>query len=445
MSISISNRIIRTDRPNLARGHFYTWSVPPQSHRASNCGFITPLSRVLIGAIDSDPTSSLPSGFSTYGNNDPTGWAKRIADWQEYLGYYRGIGFVGDGASHGYLFLQNWGIGSISGGLINNPLDSVVGGLYGSGCFYNASGIAVWRSLTQRFASGLFTELALRTGIYPQGLAAPHLCDADYEADFANVIVPNNSGWLSYATGDSRFTTEVIAEKFIAASGAFVGVTFSNMYSDYLALGSGQPNLNASLYAADNRTFLNWFTKTTMQVKGYALQKALYEPLKSLFPNTRCGNYELTAPVSTGVWYDHFNTFNGITFGTGDRRILRCDFQAPNLYPPQMTAGRFDSSAGYGSTESEIYVNYTKLSMSACVTNNNLSTIPWIPHPDKIVGDGGGVGYIQTSGDIVEILNHGAVLDINEWTWWYDNGQESWDTLYNFSNYGIQIYSISGV
>jgi len=421
MAISRNNRYLRTTKPNVQSLH-YLWAVPPSSTQIHNHYNVVLPARAFLGNINAALTSgyqvsSLPSGFSTT-TNTPSGAASRVADWQEYFGYYKGYNTFYNDNYWGFLILQNWGnSGTWSTGysLMHHPSDAIGGFLNTP---FTAAGRQFWSAWTLEFASGLKRELDTRSGIYYETLAYPELVDIDYEDGIDSILTGSGVGWWISVTGDPRFNTETIGR--VTISGQFVDRTMSGLYSDYLARGGSPPNLTQSVFHASNSGFMSFFTYLGNLSRDYAMTKALYEPLKQFFPRMNCGNYQQTAQIGGNVVYDGFNLASAFSMSTGNVKVSDMDHQAPNLYGPQLTGGRWDDNAGFGTGNSQIWRTFNTRLLDACVSGNRLPVIPWTQPSGQYIANSN--TFTPSQSDLEFVWNYGASRGINHWKWFYGAG-----------------------
>jgi len=433
MTISIDNRQFRIDKPNQQSLH-YLWAVPPSSFLIHNAYNVVQPTRAFLGAIDSALTagyqiSALPVGF-TSGTSTPSGAASRIADWQEYFGYYKGYNRQNQGNYWGFLILQNYGVSGTwnSGSLLYHQADKI--GNYFQTPF-TASGIASWSGWTTQFASGLKNQLDTRSGIYFETLSYPQIVDVDYEETIDQALPASGTGWWILATGDSRYGTQNIVK--VPISGTLTTATLSGVYSMYLSRGGSPPDITRNIYHANNTGFLSFMNYLAGAVRDYALTQSLYNPLKVYFPEINCGNYGNTANINSGLVYDGYNPNGPFTYSTGSFKVSEMDHQSPDLYGPQMVTGRFDNTVGLGSTSSEIWRNYNKNLIDACVSGNVLPVIPWTTPSGTYFYNSG--SFTPSQLDLEDVWNYAASKGISNFKWFYESSYENYDKLLEHIKY----------
>jgi hypothetical protein len=344
-----------------------------------------------------------------------------VADWQEYFGYYKGYQTFANDNYWGFLILQNWGTsGTWHTGyaLLHHPGDAV--GPYLKTPF-TASGRQFWSSWTTEFASGLKRELDTRSGIYYETLAYPAVVDVDYEDGFDDVLPASGTGWWILVTGDARYSTQTVAQTFV--SGSMTNRTLSGLYADYIARGGSAPNLTQSVFHSSNSGFFSFINYVNSVCKDYAMQEALYNPLRVQFPRINCGNYEHTTNVSGTFVYDKFNLTSAFTHSTGLVKVSNVDHQAPNFYGPQMTFGRFDNNAGFGSGNSTIWRTFNQRLIDSCTTSS-IPVIPWVM-PSGAATDNG-VAFTPSQSDLEFVLNYAASKGISSLKWFYGSSAENY-------------------
>jgi hypothetical protein len=432
MPISFFNRLLDKPKANTQSLHLL-WAVPPSSFVINKAYNLVLPARAFLGAINlaltaDYQTSALPSGF-TSATDSPSGAASRIADWQEYFGYYKGYNDR-DPNYWGFLILQNWcnsGAWHSGNSLLRHPGDAI--GSYISTPF-TASGRAAWTPLSTAFASGLKVQLDTRSGIYFETLAYPAYMDSDYEESCMDDILPaSGTGWWRIATGDARFATQTVCKVWL--SGSFQNQTLSGLYAMHLARGGTAPNMAQSVYHSSNTGFLPFVGFVGNLVRDYAVTESLYNPLRSYFPKMNCGNYQNTAHVS-GVAYDDFNLASAYTNSTGFVKVTDSDHQAPALYGPQMNTGRFDVTTSFGSGYNEIWRNYNMRLIDSC-TLSNVPVIPWIVPSGSSTQNG--VNFTPTQIDSESVWNYAAYKGITHFKWFYSSGSENYDKIYDHIKY----------
>lgn len=435
MTISRDNRYFRTAKANVQSLH-YLWAVPPSSFQIHNHYNVVLPARAFLGNINAALTSgyqvaNLPSGFSTT-TNTPSGAASRVADWQEYFGYYKGYNNFYNDNYWGFLILQNWGnSGTWHTGyaLLHHPGDAI--GPYLKTPF-TASGRQFWTAWSTEFASGLKRELDTRTGIYFEGLTYPEVVDVDYEDGIDDALPASGTGWWILVTGDARYATQTVTQTTV--SGTFQNRTLSGLYADYIARGGTAPNLSQNIYHASNSGFLSFITYLGNTVRDYAITQSLYNPLKQFMPRVNCGNYQQTAQIGGNIVYDGFNLASAFTMSTGNVKVSDMDHQAPNLYGPQLTGGRWDDNAGFGTGNSQIWRTFNTRLLDACVSGNRLPVIPWTQPSGQYISNSS--TFTPSQQDLEFVWNYGASLGVNHWKWFYGAGStENYNVLLNHIKY----------
>lgn len=135
---------------------------------------------------------------------------------------------------------------------------------------------------------------------------------------------------------DPRYATEIVWEEWTGTQ--WVGRTWQDTYN---MMGSPAHTYDYMTGSAQNQTFVRKLQPYIMKMMDYALWKFIYEPLKSIFPGIKCGNYGIYVGTSLAYW--DIPSKNNSWLRTpvdGDlptnRMKLRADYGAPYLYTPNV-------------------------------------------------------------------------------------------------------------
>lgn len=326
--------------------------------------------------------------------------AEAVAHHFFVRGYIRGSGAYESGNYHGAFFVQNWGQQSYNGQQVcilnKNPkdavsqttpfhvrtddLDGVVVTGWGIEAMYQASGIAECTLWTERFGQTLKIWLdAYPSGVGPTQLCYPKYAHWDMESSrtpeaYFNTSYPAGSGgivedgWRRNASGDARYTTEIIADRWVAASGGYVGQTWRQIEPTGI-------DPNTAWYGPNNAPWVQNFYGANVAVQGYGLKKALKEPLKALFPSIEVGNYYHFYNPGSGFRQTINFAFENIHNDIG----LDLDYQSPVLYTSRQSI--FDPDQTLDSSTYQFRERISKLESIGSPTGK---IMPWIDMAGRI-------------------------------------------------------------
>lgn len=252
---------------------------------------------------------------------------------------------------------------------------------------------------------------------------------------------------------DPRFATEVVYEDWDGKQ--WIGKTLFDAYTE-----AGFNKLkNKGYTAGDKARKIYWFQDINREfcramepyfqrINDHALNAALYEPMKQVFPDIITGNYNIYHGISKAAKNQHFEVRN-IWARTpkndwNNKKYLHADYQCPVCYSVDMSQYKYTvntfqeasvidaSSVGHiyywnahclGKTSQEIYNNcmiqYVRNCTASSATNekgNVTACIPWIEPPHEKVGGSEGVGVHDASyNDILTILKAHYNLGVRRW------------------------------
>lgn len=205
-------------------------------------------------------------------------------------------------------------------------MQSLSAGLYTPWC---QRGIAEVAPLTLYFAQQLKAELDARGLCYPAELVL------DNEQSPIGWTLANGDGSVQRGNfnnvrADDRYGESTVYE--IRSGSTYVPVT----YQDHFDLHNGGGEISALLvggkfngsYGAPPVHAMLWRLYTFAY--DYAEHKAFYEPWKSVFPGSKCGNYENRHVPPDSDKKIVINTSSGLEVAC---EHLRSDISAPVLYP----------------------------------------------------------------------------------------------------------------
>lgn len=288
-------------------------------------GFL-PIARCRVDAFDLPPGAA-PHAFT------PVGVAENILAWVKYCDTRRTA--AGKTYEHWTFFLQNWGVENVNNylsdrenafGLCLNWRDAVkndqlVDPRSACNVFYCEQGIEVNRTWTRAFLESLASLLE------SENLYAPFEVHFDWESlirsSWSIPTPPTEKGSWNYMLEDPRYSTELID-----------GNKTLQEYWDSAFNSSGLDltfNDQQYVWNTSNIEFRVWYHGISMQVADYAIDEALYRPVREKFPGTECGNY-LIYPKDKNhpTFFDKANEPNG---PFNPFLMDRADFGAITAYP----------------------------------------------------------------------------------------------------------------
>lgn len=402
---------------------FNFYNIVDATHPVNNNPHIHQIARVRIEVPDFDK----PPGYASRTRNI-TGVVQTIGDWFEYLGYVRGSGWFGTGCYMGAVMVHNFGtdehftvMGYPTGGLLDQPEDGCGTGVYRRQTFYAATGILRARAWADQFLPLLKSELDSRNLCYPwlfnEDIEVTHgTAEGILHAttgNYGNGVYVHDGSWVDMIN-DPRNVTETLYER-LENGIRRVPVTMTGLLAKYYADGNPAPNITGLPYFQGvNQSWYNFWTNAAELCKDYAIYKSWYEPVKSIFPESRVCNYGQLLVEYTGGYgvRDVGNPFVRYTSGLNDARL---DYFCPTLYGP-LIVNSFPESARYhvpstiyGSTTGEVYKNFVGSRLTGA-SGSHRSIIPWCPVPEELSADLPGFGstqYIYDADDIAYVMLSG--------------------------------------
>jgi len=251
---------------------------------------------------------------------------------------------------------------------------------------------------------------------------------------------------------DPRFTSEVVYEDWDGKQ--WIGKTLYDAFTE-----AGYTRKNKGYTAGDSTKKVYWFQDINREfhramepyyqrINDHALNKALYEPMKQVFPDIVTGNYNVYHGISKSAKNQHFEVRN-IWARTPKndwpvKKYLRADYQCPVCYSVDMSQYKYTAnthqeasvidaaSVGQfyhwnahclGKTPQEIYNNCMIQYVRNCTassatsdTGNATMCIPWIEPPHEKVGGSEGVTVHDASyNDILTVLKGHYKLGVRRW------------------------------
>lgn len=309
---------------------------------------------------------------------------------------------VDDEAPDSLATLQDGGKWYVPGSAKYPHMATLSAGLYTPWCEH---GIAEVAPLTLYFAQQLKEELDARNLCYPFELVL------DNEQSPIGWVLGNGDGSVQRGNfnnlrADSRYSSNTVYE--VRSGSAFVPMTYEdhfnehdseNEISDHLD-GEGQYKHSYGTYPAVHKMLWRLYTFAY----DYAEHKAFYEPWKSVFPLSKCSNYE-----NRHVPVDSENQVV-IDYGTGFSvpcEHLRSDTSAPVLYPNVNRpgfGGHSDPNQAFLAATRDIVDSCDKVNREfrgwaniPTEKNQTVNTIHW--NPDRFarfvaeMGKAGGHGF----------------------------------------------------
>ena len=251
---------------------------------------------------------------------------------------------------------------------------------------------------------------------------------------------------------DPRFKTEVVYDEWDGRR--WVGKTLHDAYTE---CGYGAENKGYTAGTKEkpiywfqdiNRDFVRKMESYYHRINDHAMHSVLYAPMKKIFRNIICGNYNFRHELSSAITnqsYETRNLFARVPFKDfALKKYLRADYQSPVCYSVDMAKGKYTADTfqpadviekaapngfyyynahALGKTPQEIYrncmVQYVRACTAVCkerVTGNPINVIPWIEPPhEKTGGDLGITVYEATEDDILFILKEHWKLGVRTW------------------------------
>ena len=484
---------------------------PLNTTELTNHPNVTTVANACMGNINANSGPSYFSGYSTYSLNNSTNFyckeyatdiGKRWADQFELNGLFydpndKTKQFGENGTRYGgSIFAQNWG-SHISNCSVKNMLmahhddllwhkDPATGGQIGIPAGWHKNSCQKIGDLAQleKLANDVTLSLAdfilwaahtMKKECDARNLCYPKLLAWDWEGHvglYYSADSNNNQGALIGAEGvrstnpaftisnafdlvmqDARFTTEVVYEEWDGKQ--WIGKT---LYDAYTEAGYNKTT-NKGYTAGDATKKVYWFQGINCEffrsmepyyqrINDHALSKALYEPMKQVFPDIITGNYNVYHGLSKAAKNQHFEVRN-IWARTPKnnwpvKKYLKADYQCPVCYSVDMSQYKYtantyqdanviDAAAPgtfyywnahcLGKTPQEIYNNCMTQYVRNCTavdatnqTGNPTMCIPWIEPPRERVGGHEGVTVHDASySDILTVLKNHYNLGVRRW------------------------------
>mgnify|MGYP006272769575 CR=1 FL=1 len=482
------------------------WDKPPVDHPMNKSGNVNIIARLRSAwAIDADIPSDTYGRYGEYNaTTNPNGWdkefyskgnaikvGKRLADWFEYQSLYKGKGQAHKGMYGGAIFIHNWGCQTEGSTLFKEiedhasdclTIDDFVGYKnateaqalhsklkYSVGFTKNS----IAKSTTESVVNGktilgiskwmetamlsMKAECDARNLCYPLYLAQDHenfepylfkLVGYDRKPALDALASDFPKEWASApwraAMADPRFATETVYEEWDGKQ--WIGKTLKDAYTE-----AGLPVFkNGEFFVSPtNNEFTRKMAPYIAKICDYALSKMLYEPIKKVFPNIQCGNYNIVMPTSSEPQNIYFDVMNNWMFQPSKvftnaqpsgKKHFHGDFSSPVCYSPVLKTGtqtiyRYDPSefnpnfnadytknpAGvrghpFGSTPQDIYRNFIKQRVRSLTVNNPTACIPWIECPGAKVADSN-IYMVHTStvDDLLDITTDNYKNGVRVW------------------------------
>lgn len=484
------------------------WDKPPVDHPMNKSGNVNVIARTRSGwALDSDIPSDTYGKYGEFNaTTNPNGWdrefytkanaikvGKRLADWFEYQSLYKGKGQAHKGTYGGAIFIHNWGCADEGPTLFRETEDLASDCLtlndfagytnaaealaLRSGMKYSVgfSKNAVAKSTSETVVNGktilgiskwmetamwsMKAECDARNLCYPLYLAQdlenfePYLFKlvgfsrkpattsalaSEFPKEWAS------SPWRA-AMADPRYSTEVVYEDWDGTQ--WVGKTLKDAYTE-----AGLPVFKNDEFFVSftNNDFTRKMAPYMAKIADYGLNKMLYEPIKKVFPNIKCGNYNTVIPTSSdpaNIYFDIMNNWMyqpSKTFtdkNPAGKRHFHADFSSPVCYSPVLKTGtqtiyRYDPSQykstfaaqynqnpatpmmghPFGTTSADIYRNFLKQRVRSLTVNNPTACIPWIECPGAKVCDGPTYAvHTSTVDDLLDITSDNYKNGVRVW------------------------------
>lgn len=251
---------------------------------------------------------------------------------------------------------------------------------------------------------------------------------------------------------DPRFATEVVYEDWDGKQ--WIGKTLYDAYTEagfhktknkgYTA---GDATKKIYWFQDINREFFRAMEPYYQRINDHALNLALYEPMKQVFPDIITGNYNVYHGINKSAKNQHFEVRN-IWARTPqkdwqNKKYLHADYQCPVCYSVDTSQYKYTATTYQdasvidaaavshiyywnahclGKTTQEIYNNCMIQYVRNCTatatgeTGNVTMCIPWIEPPHEKVGGSEGVKVHDASyDDILTVLKGQYKLGVRRW------------------------------